>query len=118
MPLRIHGARRLAHRVPHPVVEDDGEDRQIEGGRRLMAGNGISEHVGAVSDAGDDEPVTLGELGAESCGHAPAQSAGYRVTEVAVRPRERHDRWVASKLVEEDGVLILLPVEAATDPGV
>src|SRR5262245_5005798 len=83
-----------------------------------MTGDGVGKQIGAVPDTGDDEPVTLREFRAQGGRHPPAQAAGYRVAEVAVGPREGHGRRVASELVEDYGVLALLPVEAAAHPGV
>ena len=116
MPLRIDGERRFPDCVPDGVIEDDGQNRQVQGRRGLVAGDGIGEHIRAIADAGDDETIGLGELRAERRRNAPAETASDRMAEIAVSMLERHGSRIAAELSEDDGIVTLMTVETVADP--
>src|SRR5690606_33959111 len=63
--VRVAVEYRAPDGVPHTVVLDNGQNRQLQGFRNLVAGSGVGEHVGAVADASDNETFAVGELRAK-----------------------------------------------------
>ena len=61
----VHRGREVAHGVPHRIVHDDEENRQVVQGSGMVDGGWITEEIGAIADDGNDRSLGSRELGAK-----------------------------------------------------
>src|SRR6476661_7944851 len=107
----------MAHCVPHRIVHDDEENRQVVQGGSMVDGGWITEEIGAITDDGNDRSLGSRELGAERGARPPTQTRGGARTEVAVGVFEPAMRQAERVLVDDDRTWILCLMEAVADPG-
>ena len=63
-PAWVHRGRKMAHGVPHRIVHDDEENRQVVQGSSMVDGGWITEEIGAIADDGNDRSLRSRKLGA------------------------------------------------------
>src|SRR5262245_31983641 len=72
----VHRGREMAHGVPHGVVHDDEEDRQVVQGSSMVDGGWITEEIGAVAEDGNDRSLGSCEFGTKRRARPPTQTRG------------------------------------------
>ena len=114
---RVHRGREMAHGIPHRIVHDDEENRQLVQGSSMVDGDWVAEEIGAIADDGDDRSLGSRELGAKRGARAPAQARGGARAEVAVGVLESAMSQAERILVDDDRSWILCLMQAVADPG-
>jgi hypothetical protein len=70
----VHRGRKMAHRVPHRIVHDDEENRQVVQGSSMVDGGWIAEEIGAIAEDGNDRSLGGRELGPKCGARPPTQT--------------------------------------------
>src|SRR5262245_38675906 len=106
----------MAHSVPHRVVHDDEENRQLVQRGSMVDGGWITEEIGAVADHRDHRSLGGRELGPKCGTRPPTQTRGGARTEVAVGVVESAMRQAERVLVDNDRMRVFCLMEAVADP--
>ena len=107
--LRIDAQRRLLHRVPAGVVQDDREDRQLVLLRHGEHRARIAEIEAAVAGNLHHQAIGRRKLGAERHAAGPAEAAAagaHRGIGPLARDLQQHRARIGDTFVEDDGVVV------------